>query len=269
MPTEIESLRGSRTRRPCGRVLSDLFPAAGPTADGAKGRARRSRRGGATGPVAQSRTRSRLAGADLANVNNRRRRRVTRRGIPKSCPCGPTGGDALAPAGRLRESWMRRRRKEWSRTSLRGGGDGRRGNNRSRRTRRATRHVGSAASVIFPDNFALVRNTNRWARHFRTRRRHRARRHTGRVNFVRRVAAGRQPAALAAHSDRNRIAARHPNAPPLRARPLRLITLLRGKNLTKTGLGKGGGRSQETTDLGRLFGVRKLGPPRSFSHLKL
>ena len=50
--------------------------------------------------------------------------------------------------------------KAWPRKSLRGGGGGGRGKNRSRRTRRATRHVGSAASVISPAHFALVRNAN-------------------------------------------------------------------------------------------------------------
>ena len=50
--------------------------------------------------------------------------------------------------------------KAWPRKSLRGGGGGGRGHNRSRRTRRATRHVGSAASVISPAHFALVRNAN-------------------------------------------------------------------------------------------------------------
>ena len=48
----------------------------------------------------------------------------------------------------------------WPRKSLRAGGGGGRGEDRSRRTRRATRHVGSAASVSSPAHFALVRNTN-------------------------------------------------------------------------------------------------------------
>ena len=107
--------------------------------------------GGATGPVAQSRTRSRLAGADLANVNNRRRRRVTWRGVPKSSPLRPSA--PRREVTRARGMGKRRPRTDEANSTLLRSCHGRercKEASRSGRESGGMRHRSRAVTGVFP-----------------------------------------------------------------------------------------------------------------------
>ena len=169
--------RNFRTRRRSGRVLSDLYPAAGPTADGAE-----TERGEAEG----LRGRSRRVESDRASPGPTWRtsktdmgEEIARRGVPKSSPLRPPApGCGVARAGGWEATSANRRRQvdvvaqlpwaltrenpgageglagcaivaEQSREFSRRSGGGKEGPKpkRRRRTRLATHHVGGAASV--------------------------------------------------------------------------------------------------------------------------